>query len=52
MIDYRPAFRALRAIGYGGWLSLECRNLSGRPEVALPATGTYLAAIWDEAGAS
>jgi sugar phosphate isomerase/epimerase len=50
MMDYHAAFRALRAIGYDGWLSLECRNLSGPPEVALPACARYLQSVWDEAG--
>lgn len=50
MLDPRPAFRALRQIGYGGWLSLECR-LSGPPEQVLPASARYLQAMWDAAGA-
>jgi sugar phosphate isomerase/epimerase len=49
MLDPRPAFRALRQIGYDGWLSLECR-LSGPPEDVLPASARYLQAAWDEAG--
>jgi sugar phosphate isomerase/epimerase len=49
MLDPLPAFRALRRIGYGGWLSLECR-LSGPPEKVLPASVHYLQAMWDEAG--
>lgn len=48
MLDPRPAFRALREIGYGGWLSLECR-LSGPPEQVLPDSARYLHAMWDEA---
>ncbi len=49
MLDPRPAFAALKQIGYGGWLSLECR-LSGPPEDVLPASARYLRAKWDEAG--
>jgi sugar phosphate isomerase/epimerase len=47
MLDPRPAFRALRQIGYEGWLSLECR-LSGPAEQVLPASAEYLRRIWDE----
>lgn len=50
MLDPRPAFGALRKIGYEGWLSLECR-LSGPPENVLPASARYLRSKWDEAGA-
>jgi sugar phosphate isomerase/epimerase len=49
MLDPRPAFAALKRIGYGGWLSLECR-LSGPPEAVLPASVRYLQSRWDEAG--
>jgi len=49
MLDPRPAFGALKAIGYVGWLSLECR-LSGPPDEALPASARYLRAMWEEAG--
>lgn len=48
MLDPRPAFTALKRIGYGGWLSLECR-LSGPAEAVLPASVRYLQAKWDEA---
>ena len=49
MLGFDPAFRALRSIGYGGWLSLECRALSGPPAEALPASVRYLESVWDEA---
>jgi sugar phosphate isomerase/epimerase len=49
MLDPRPAFRALRRIGYDGWLSLECR-LSGPAEQVLPASVRYLEAMWEDAG--
>jgi sugar phosphate isomerase/epimerase len=41
-LDFRTVFDALRAIGYDGWLALECR-LRGDPRVALPATVEFLA---------
>jgi sugar phosphate isomerase/epimerase len=43
-LDFASAFRALRLIGYDGWLALECR-LRGAPETALPATARFLAAF-------
>jgi sugar phosphate isomerase/epimerase len=41
-LDYQPIAEALRAIGYSGWLALECR-LRGPAEDALPAAARYLA---------
>jgi sugar phosphate isomerase/epimerase len=41
-LDFASAFGALRAIGYEGWLTLECR-LRGDPRVALPAAADFLA---------
>jgi sugar phosphate isomerase/epimerase len=49
MIDFSSAFTALRRVGYGGWLSLECRDLSAPPEVALPACARHLHSVWDQA---
>jgi sugar phosphate isomerase/epimerase len=40
-LDFAGAFRALRAIDYDGWHTLECR-LRGTPESALPATAAFL----------
>jgi sugar phosphate isomerase/epimerase len=40
-LDFAGAFRALRAIDYDGWHTLECR-LRGAPETALPATAAFL----------
>jgi sugar phosphate isomerase/epimerase len=40
-LDFTGAFGALRAIGYDGWHTLECR-LRGEPETALPATAAFL----------
>jgi len=49
-MDYVTAFRALRAIEYGGWLSLEC-GLSGGHDRVLPATVKVLRRAWEEAAA-
>ncbi len=49
MMDMRPAFAALKRIGYVGWLSLECRGLSGEPKIAFPASIAYLRSNWAEA---
>jgi sugar phosphate isomerase/epimerase len=40
-LDFGAAFSALRAVGYQGWLALECR-LRGDPAQALPATARFL----------
>jgi len=49
MMDMRPAFAALKRIGYVGWLSLECSGLSGEPTIAFPASIAYLRSNWAEA---
>jgi sugar phosphate isomerase/epimerase len=41
-LDFAGAFGALSAIGYDGWLALECR-LRGEPAEALAATTRFLA---------
>jgi sugar phosphate isomerase/epimerase len=41
-LDFPTAFGALHAIGYDGWLALECR-LRGDAATALPATTRFLA---------
>jgi sugar phosphate isomerase/epimerase len=41
-LDFGTAFDALRAIGYHGWVALECR-LRGDPEEALPAATRFVA---------
>jgi sugar phosphate isomerase/epimerase len=43
-LDFAAAFDALRAVGYRGWLTLECR-LRGDPAEALPATCRLLASL-------
>ena len=40
-MDFAAVFGALRAVGYDGWLTFECR-LRGRPEEALPASTRFL----------
>jgi sugar phosphate isomerase/epimerase len=40
-LDFATAFGALHAIGYDGWLALECR-LRGDAGTALPATTRFL----------
>jgi sugar phosphate isomerase/epimerase len=43
-MDFAAVLDALRAVGYDGWLALECR-LRGDPETALPASTRFLARI-------
>ena len=43
-LNFAAAFGALRAVGYRGWLTLECR-LRGDPAQALPATRRFLASL-------
>lgn len=47
MLEFGPTFNALRAIGYDGWVSLECRGLSDAPDVALPASVQHLRAVYE-----
>ncbi|MGB3330085.1 MAG: sugar phosphate isomerase/epimerase family protein [Thermomicrobiales bacterium] len=51
MIDFRPFFAALKAIGYGGYLSLECfhpsgSGLSGPAAETLQRSAAYLREAW------
>jgi sugar phosphate isomerase/epimerase len=53
-LDFRPAFRALKAIGYEGYLSIECWSpdgprLSGDAHVILPRTVAHLRQEWEVA---
>lgn len=41
--DFRPGFAALREIGFGGYMALECRVV-GEPRAALRETAEYLRA--------
>jgi sugar phosphate isomerase/epimerase len=52
-LDYRPGFAALKAIGYAGYISIECWSaagavIEGDPENALPETVRYLRSLWAE----
>lgn len=46
--DFVGAFRALKQIGFEGWMALECGVL-GRPEETLPAAAEFLKACWAQA---
>ena len=45
----KPGFRALKEIGYRGWLELECRRLSGVPAEVLPGSVRYVKEQWRRA---
>ena len=53
-LNFGPPFRALKEIGYGGYVSIECTDLGGPlaargPEAMLPATVEFVRARWDRA---
>lgn len=48
--EFGPGFGALKGMGYGGFVELECRTLSGPPDRALPAAVRYLRDTWERAG--
>lgn len=48
-LDFRPGFGALKEIGYNGWIEVEGRGLSGRPDEVLPRAADYLRRLWREA---
>ncbi len=53
-LDFVPTFRALKEIGYTGFVSIECTDLggplaAGGPDAMLPATVAYLRDRWAEA---
>jgi sugar phosphate isomerase/epimerase len=53
-LDFGPPFAALKAIGYDGYLSIECTALggpyaSGGPEAILPAAARWLREQWEQA---
>jgi sugar phosphate isomerase/epimerase len=48
-LDFRTPFAALKAIGYQGYLAIECSRLSGAPDTALPATVRFLRDQWARA---
>ncbi len=47
-LDFRPGFRALKAIGYDGPVSLECRVV-GPPEDTLKQAGEFIKREWEQA---
>ncbi|GBC99774.1 D-psicose 3-epimerase [bacterium HR17] len=46
--DFRPCFRALKEIGYGKFMGLEC-SVVGDPADDLPRCARYLRQLWEEA---
>lgn len=53
-LNFQTPFAALKTVGYGGYLSIECwsrqgARLSADPDQALPATVDFLRAAWDAA---
>jgi len=46
--DYRPGFRALKKVGYSGWLTVESRA-TDNPEAALARALRYVQRQWHEA---
>lgn len=53
-LDFWPPLAALKAIGYGGYLGIECWSpkgprLSGDPDAVLPGAVRFLRAQWDAA---
>lgn len=48
-LDIQPGFRALKEIGYHGWIEVECRRLSGPPTEVLPKSIEYLRKTWNNA---
>lgn len=48
-LNFIPAFRALKQLGYSGLIEVECRNVSGPAEIVLPGSVAYLQKLWQEA---
>ncbi len=48
-MDFQPGFRALKEIGYHGWIEVECRKLSGLAAEVLPKSVDRLASAWTNA---
>lgn len=53
-LDFRTPFAALKAVGYRGWLSIECSALggplaAGGPDAMLPETVRFLRDAWERA---
>lgn len=49
LLDFKPGFSELRKLGYTGFFEIECRELSGDPEIVYPASIKYLKKIWNSA---
>ncbi|HEV2528161.1 MAG TPA: sugar phosphate isomerase/epimerase [Thermomicrobiales bacterium] len=57
MIPFGPSFAALRQMGYGGYISIECYSpagarIEGDPAVAFPETVRFMRDLWTSAGAA
>lgn len=48
-LDLRPGFRALKEIGYDGWLGLECSRIIGDYDDAIRETVAFIRHEWDAA---
>jgi sugar phosphate isomerase/epimerase len=47
--NFKPGFKALKENGYNGFIEIECRSLSGDPEIVYPKSIKYLRNIWHSA---
>lgn len=47
-LDFRPGFAALKAIGYDGWLGIECR-VEGDYDTAIRESVAYIRKEWEKA---
>lgn len=48
-LDFLAGFQALKAIGYAGWIELECRALSGAAAEVLPRSVDFIRTTWRKA---
>jgi sugar phosphate isomerase/epimerase len=48
-LDLKPGFKTLRELGYNGFIEVECRSLSGDPEIVFPNSVKNLRNLWDTA---
>lgn len=56
-LDFASSFRSLQALGYDGYVSIECFSpggpvIQGEPESALPETVRFLRAQWERAAST
>lgn len=47
-LDFRPGFAALKAIGYDGWLGIECR-VEGNYDAAIRESVAFIRTEWEKA---